>query len=213
MSTKCMLLCLAVLFVFQGCSKKDSPDERFIVELPQDATYGTEAIKEGTYTDPIHGFFEVVPPSGFRIDAKHDKTTYKISDDSPGAGKIVPASRVYFKTEGAQIGATVSRTFKTGVTDDVDMDKLKSGAHGGAGTVHLARWITVDDAPGAEVILTIHKGKGVPFTFIMHTVTYVKDGLLHVICLTVAKKPEIYLKYQADFIEFLHSYHSIVRQE
>lgn len=210
MSTKCMLLCLVVLFVVQGCSKKGSPDERFIVELPQDATYGTEAMKEGTYTDPIHGFFEVVPPRGFRIDAKHDKTTSKIPDDSPGAGKIVPKSRVYFKTEGAQIAVGTLRTFSTSVKDDVDMEKLKSGKHRGAATVHLARWITIDDAPGVEIILTIRKG--VPYPIITHTVSYVKDGLYHGISLTV-KKPEIYLKYQADFIEFLHGYHSIERQE
>ena len=209
MSTKGMLLCLVVLFVVQGCSKKDSPDERFIVELPQDATYGTEAMKEGIYTDPIHGFFEVVPPRGFRIDAKHDKITSKIPDDSPGAGKIVPASRVYFKTEGANIGVIVSRTFSTSAKNDVDMEKLKSGEHGGAATVHLARWITIDDAPGVEIILTIRQG--VPYPMITHTVSYVKDGLYHGIALTV-KKPEIYLKYQADFIEFLHSYHSIGAQ-
>jgi hypothetical protein len=154
---KCQL-CLVVLFVFQGCSNKDKPDERFKVGLPQDATYHTRVTKEEIYTDPIHGFFEVVPPQGFRIDVKHDKTTYKISSDSPGAGKIVPASRVYFKRGDTQIGVTVSETFETGVTDVVDMDKLNSGAHGSVGTVHLARWITINDAPGVEIILTIRQG-------------------------------------------------------
>jgi len=208
MSTRTILLCLVLLIVVQGCSKKGSPDERFIVELPEDATYGTQSMKEGGYADPIHGFFKAVTPRGFRIDAKHDKTTSKVPNDSPGAGKTVPTSRVYFKTEAAQIGVTVSRTFRTSVKDDVDMDKLKSGEHSGA-TVHLARWITIDGAPGVEVILTIRQG--VPYPIITHTVSYVKDGLYHGIGFTVKKKPEIYLKYQADFIEFLHSYRSIAR--
>jgi hypothetical protein len=210
MSTKDMLVFLVLLLFVQGCSKKDIPDERFIVELPQDATYGTPSMKEGIYTDPIHSFFEVVPPNGFRIDVKQNKLTSKIPNDSPGAGKIVPTSRVYFKTEGAHIGVTVSRTFRTSAEDDVDMKKLKSGDHHGAATVHLARCIMIDNTPGIEIILTIHQG--VPYPLISHSVSYVKDGLYHGLTLT-ANKPEIYLKYQADFIDFLHSYHSIGYQE
>ncbi len=193
---------LIPFLLLAGCSKKDEADKRILEGLPQDEVYGKAHEGLNLYKDPIHGFFEVVAPDGFRIEEKRNKSTYKIPVGSPHAGEKVPCSRVFFKKDSVHIAVTSGKSFET---DLPDMDKPLSGGDKSV-TVHLARSVTIDGVQGAEIIITIRKGVPRPLT--VHTITYLKNGLRHVVSLNTMSKDE-YLQEQFAFIEFSHSYRGL----
>ena len=118
----------------------------------------------------------------------------------------MPCSRVYFKSGSGQIGVITANVIDTSLDAMIDINKAQASRDRSV-TVHLARWITIDETRGAEIILTIRKGVGVSYPVTIHTVTYLKHGLMHVVVLTCRERA--YLGLQSDFVRFLHSYRSV----
>jgi len=191
------VLIVVVVMGLVGC-KEDQSDSSTLDNLPADGVYSTPEGSGGSYTDPIHGFFLVAPPSGFKIKERLDKTTIPVKEGFPHAGEELPRSWVDFKSGGATIGAIARKTYQQDI--EVDFNFVKNELKGRGAKIILDRYITIDGVKGGEYIVEV---SGLRF----HCIKYIKHDLDH--SLSLGGSPRDYRRYQKNFLDFVHSYRSI----
>jgi len=173
-----------------------------VSNLPQDGDYSTIEKNGGSYKDPIHGFFTLEPPAGFKIKARYDKTTITVQPGRPHAGEKLPRSWVQFNCGKADIGVIARKTY----TPDIETDfKYVVNLLSNKGAkVLLKRYITIDGEKGGEYFVKI---SGV----LLHGIKYKKNGIDHAITLTVP--PRYYQRYQKQFLDLVRSYRSLALED
>ena len=200
MKWKMNIVFLAVLsgsLLLTGC-KGEKKDLNVIDNLPQDGIYSKTEGTGGSYKDPIHGFFIVEPPAGFKIVERRDKTTITVQPDRPHAGEKLPRSWIQFKRGGTEIGAITRKTYTEDIETDFDF-VIKQMKNKGA-KVLLTRYVTIDGVKGGEYIVKVKD-------FQFHGIKYKKHGLDH--SLSLGGTPRDYSRYQKEFLDFARSYRSL----
>jgi predicted Zn finger-like uncharacterized protein len=162
-------------------------------KIPADGVYNSNAGSGGSYTDVIHGFFQVEPLKGFRIEEDRNRTTTRLDD-----GTVVPCSRIRFVSGKARIGVVTRKSFRG--TIDEDLEVVLRNLRSAGGRIERTRFITVDGVKGAEVL---SKAAG----YQLLTIKYKKHGLDHAI--TMSCSPSDFSNYRPLFVSFLRSYRSL----
>ena len=63
-----------------------------------DGVYSKDIGRGGSYGDPIHSFFGVEPPKGFKIVEQRDRTTTRLDN-----GTVIPCSHIRFQSDKAEL--------------------------------------------------------------------------------------------------------------
>ena len=166
-------------------------------DLPTDGVYSKDIGSGGSYKDPIHGFFEVELPKGFKIEENRERSTITLDD-----GSIVPCSRIKFKSDKATIAVIIRKTFKGTIEEDsaVMVRNIRST---GAKIVS-ERFVTIDGSKGFEAGVF---GGG----YRLLLVKYKKHELDHAI--TISCSPDDFSSLQKEFTDFLCSYRSLKSEQ
>jgi TPR repeat protein len=161
--------------------------------LPIDGVYSKDIGSGGSYKDPVHGFFEVKPPQGFKIVEQRDRTTTRLDN-----GTVVPYSRIRFQSDKARIAVVTRKAFKGTIEEDskIVVNNLRSA---GAG-IATERFVIIDGSKGIEV-------DAIAAGYRLLLVKYKKHGLDH--AMTMSCSPADFLNYQNVFTDFLSSYRSL----
>jgi hypothetical protein len=166
--------------------------------LPHDGVYSQPAGAGGSYRDPMNGYFEAQPPSGWQIIEKRDKGTFTFGPESTQPGRVAPRSWIVFRKAGAEIGVIARESFST-IERDFEL-VVKGYRERFGATVERNRFVTIDGAKGGEIVGSI---KGMHILL----VKYKKNGLDHAITMTcpAGEAASIF----PEFERFLRSYRGL----
>lgn len=164
--------------------------------LDIDGVYSAVAGSGGSYKDRIHGFFEVEPPNGYRVEEQRSRTTTRLDN-----GTVVPCSRIQFQSRNDRIAVVTRKTLRGNIDDDLPI-VLHNYRLAGA-KVERTRFVKIDGIRGAEVLATASG-------FRLMCVKYKKHGLDHAI--TMSCSPRNFPILKQEFVRFLQSYRSLQPQ-
>lgn len=160
------------------------------------------------YVDPVHGFFIVSIPSGWKPIPKLDNTTARI-ESGPKEGTIVPASRITFDLDkSASVSVLVRETFQNELEKEEMISMLQKARDkfnesvGRSTMPYRYRWSDINGVKAFEGMIFVDNGKGFG-----HFVKFKKDGLDHTITFVCDKRG--YANNQKEFITFLKTYKSV----
>jgi len=194
------IIATVILSMIPSCGGKSSDIAQKVIKiLPDDGVYSDPVGAGGEYQDPIHGFFSVTTPSGFRITEKRDKSTFEVVE-GPFAGETVRRSWVQFRSGDLDIGV-IARETATSLEEDFRI--VVEGLRKAGVKIYRERFVTIDGAKGGELLGSI---KGI----MMLTVKYKKDGLDHAITITAPERK--FGDNSEIFMDFLRSYRSLGTQ-